>query len=98
MSKIHWWAVPVETAETIWEGECDETFALKLARGLIGDWPTLCRAEWRGKVVDMAVDDCGLLKGLPPNERATEVHLKCCMPGTIREIVGTVVIFERRLS
>lgn len=40
----------------------------------------------------MMVDDLGHSKGLPVNEKATELYHGICKPGTTHQIVGDVAI------
>ncbi|AOY94305.1 hypothetical protein BKK79_35955 [Cupriavidus sp. USMAA2-4] len=40
----------------------------------------------------MIVDDFGHPKGLPVNEKATQLYWEICRPGTTHQIRGTVVI------
>lgn len=40
----------------------------------------------------MLVDDNGISKGLPVNEKATQLYHSVCIPGTTHQIHGDVVI------
>lgn len=40
----------------------------------------------------MFVDDIGISKNLPVNEKATELYLQRCLPGTTHKMRGDVVI------
>lgn len=53
------------------------------------------RVRFHDRVCHMAVDDEGLIKGLPLNEVATQAYLANCHPGTEDAwIAGPAVIFD----
>lgn len=61
---------------------------------------------WDGKYTDMFVDDCGKLKGLPRNEKATTIYRNNCLvhdpvsypdPEKMPCIYGTAILFSRKV-
>ena len=57
-----------------------------------------------GKYIDMFIDEDGMLKGLPRNEKATEIYRRNWLkqhpqtnPERLGFIVGTAVIFDRKV-
>jgi hypothetical protein len=55
----------------------------------------LPKVRFRNRLCHMAVDDEGLIKGLPRNEEATKAYLANCHPGTEGAwIAGPAVIFD----
>jgi hypothetical protein len=47
--------------------------------------------DWKRQTV-MFVDDTGMLERKPANSKATALYRAVCMPGTMRQIHGDVVI------
>ncbi|AOY93804.1 hypothetical protein BKK79_19865 [Cupriavidus sp. USMAA2-4] len=53
---------------------------------------TLDVVRLRDRAHMMIVDDLGHPKGLPVNEKATQLYWEVCRPGTTHQIRGSVVI------
>lgn len=51
------------------------------------------KVRYRGRLCHMAVDDTGMVDGLPVNPIATEAYHANCRPGTVHAIHGPAVIF-----
>lgn len=72
--------------------------AVKAASQIINATMDFTKVRYEGKLRTMAVDDEGMCKNLPVNEAATKAYHANCYPGTVHQIHGPAVVFDRVLS
>lgn len=71
---------------------------VKAASAIINDTMDFTRVKWKGKLRTMAVGDTCSIDGSAYNKLATEAYLANCYPGTVWQIGGVCVVFDKVLS
>lgn len=93
MSKIQAWFVPVEGEPQSVLLPMKDYVRHVGQTYFAGRTLDFTKVRFKGRLCTMAVDDTGMVDGLPVNPIATEAYHANCRPGTVYEIHGPAVIF-----